>query len=414
MRRLDRWLGIPICFLLTLASRAASLFSGRRAGAPRKVVFIELAEMGTTVLACPAVHRLRQSFPACEIYFLLFRQIQDSVKVIGIVPDTHVLTIDPTSLGSLVRDTWRFMADARRLGIDTAINLEAFTRFSTILAFLSGAATRVGFHRFTQEGLYTGDLVTHPVGYNTHLHTWQSLMTLVMALERPPDALTELPLAKFPAPAGHDCVIPRIGIDAATRDRLVRLIADGHPNVLGKRLILINPNASKLISIRKWPLERYAELVRRLLEDPRNACAITGVASEWDDAKFIVDRVPSDRLVNLAGRTSLEDLIGVFNIADVLVTNDSGPAHFAALTPIHVVVFFGPETPELYRPVTEHCTVLYSNYACSPCVSAFNQRRSVCSNNRCLQAISVDEVHATVSSLLTQLPETREGVERRL
>jgi ADP-heptose:LPS heptosyltransferase len=104
----------------------------------------------------------------------------------------------------------------------------------------------------------------------------------------------------------------------------------------------------------------------------------------------------------------------VFNIADVLVTNDSGPAHFAALTPIHVVVFFGPETPELYRPVTEHCTVLYSNYACSPCVSAFNQRRSVCSNNRCLQAISVDEVHATVSSLLTQLPETREGVERRL
>ena len=68
------------------------------------------------------------------------------------------------------------MADARRYRIDTAINLEAFARFSTILTFLSGARTRVGFHAFTQPGLYTGDLLTHRVIYNPHVHTWQSIM----------------------------------------------------------------------------------------------------------------------------------------------------------------------------------------------------------------------------------------------
>ena len=398
MRRLDRWLGIPICFALTVVSRLASLFSSHpsRAANPRKVLFIELAEMGTTVLACPAVHRLRTAHPDCQVFFLLFKQIESSVKVLKIVPDAHVLTIDPSSLATLFRDTLRFMSAARRLGIDTAINLEAFTRFSSILAYLSGARTNVGFYRFTQEGLYTGDLLTHKVGYNAHLHTWQSLMTLVMALERSADELNEMPLGKFPAPTGTDCVVPRVGIDAAARERLQALVTRDRPAAAGKRLILINPNASKLISIRKWPLDRYAELVRRLLEDPQNACAITGVAAEWEDAKFIADRVQNDRLVNLTGKTTLEELIGVFNIADVLVTNDSGPAHFAALTDIDVVVFFGPETPALYKPLTDRATVLYAGFACSPCVSAFNQRRSVCANNRCLQDIPVETVHATV------------------
>ena len=81
MRRLDRWLGIPICFALTVACRLASLFSSRSARAvanPRKVLFIELAEMGTTVLACPAVHRLRIAQPGCHVFFLLFKQIESS------------------------------------------------------------------------------------------------------------------------------------------------------------------------------------------------------------------------------------------------------------------------------------------------------------------------------------------------
>jgi ADP-heptose:LPS heptosyltransferase len=172
------------------------------------------------------------------------------------------------------------------------------------------------------------------------------------------------------------------------------------PNVLGKRLLIINPNASKLISIRKWPLECYADLVKRLLEDSSNACILTGVPSEREDAEFIMARVKSDRLVSLTGKTSLRELIELFNMADLLVTNDSGPAHFASLTGIHVMVFFGPETPALYRPLTDRCTVMYSDYACSPCVSAYNQRKSVCTNNRCLTSIPVDDVHAAVTRIL--------------
>lgn len=85
-----------------------------------------------------------------------------------------------------------------------------------------------------------------------------------------------------------------------------------------------------------------------------------------------------------------------------IVINSSDPARFAALSSIHTVVFFGPETPTLYRPLGDNCTVMYAHYACSPCVSAYNQRLSPCQDNVCLQSISVDEVYCTVRALLDQ------------
>jgi ADP-heptose:LPS heptosyltransferase len=397
LRWIDYWIGVPACFLLTIVAKLTRQDRASGRALPRNVLFIELAEMGSTVLACPAVDRLRRSFPDSRVFFLVFKHIDESVKVLNLVADAHVLTIDVSSPLALVRDTLRFMREARRLGIDTAVNLEMFARFSTMLTYLCGASTRVGFHPFTQKGLYIGDLFTHRVLYNPHLHTWQSLLALVEALEASPD---ELPMGKFRAREGGERAVPKIRSDPADRRRIEDLLRAESPAVLGKRLIVVNPNASKLISIRKWPLERYAELVRRLLDDPRNACVLTGVRSELDDSQFILDRAPSDRLVSLAGKTTLRELIDLFNMADVLITNDSGPAHFAALTDIHVIVFFGPETPELYRPLTDRCTVMYSNYACSPCVSAYNQRKSVCTNNRCLTTIDVDAVHAAVSEVL--------------
>jgi ADP-heptose:LPS heptosyltransferase len=179
-------------------------------------------------------------------------------------------------------------------------------------------------------------------------------------------------------------------------------LADERPGVAGKRIIVINPNASQLIPIRRWPLESYADLVEALLSDPENACVLTGTKAEQADTRFIVERNHSDRIVDLAGQTSVRDLLDLYNVADLLVTNDSGPAQLAALTDVNIMVFFGPETPALYRPLAapDRCHVLYSHYGCSPCVSAFNQRKTECTNNLCLKTISVASVHALAAQIL--------------
>ena len=80
-----------------------------------------------------------------------------------IIPSENIITIDAHSGLSLARDTLLFLWRARRRRIDTVINMEAFVRYSSMLSYLSGACRRVGFHRFNQEGLYAGDLLTHKV-----------------------------------------------------------------------------------------------------------------------------------------------------------------------------------------------------------------------------------------------------------
>ena len=405
MRRIDRWAGVPICFLLTLWRR---LFepSERRNPEPRNpeprnpgtLLFIQTAEMGSLVLAVPAVRHARQMYPGATVYFLVFTNLAESVATIGLTSPDRVFTIDPSSLMTIARDTWRFLREARRHQIDTVVNLEMFARFGAILTFLSGADRRAGFHAYDHPGLYCGDLLTHRVIYNPHVHTAEALLTIVRSLEEPAD---HVPMGKLP-PANLTLRAGRVETDAAARQHVLDRLSGERPAVAGKRLIVINPNASQLIPIRRWPLESYAELVARFVTDPGTACVLTGAAAEQPDTRFIADRVRSDRIVDLAGKTSVRDLLDLYNVADLLVTNDSGPAQLAALTDVDILVFFGPETPALYRPIADpdRCHVMYSHYACSPCVTAFNQRRTECTDNVCLKSIGVSVVHEAALAIL--------------
>ena len=156
---------------------------------PANVLFIELIEMGSTVIAYSAMRELKVRYPECNLFFLLFKQIEETADLIDILPRENVFTIDNGSALSLVRDSLRFLWLCRRRGIDTVINLQMFVRFSSILSYLTGAPRRVGFFRYNQEGIYVGDLLTHKVLYNPHIHTAYSFLALVYALDAPASRL---------------------------------------------------------------------------------------------------------------------------------------------------------------------------------------------------------------------------------
>ena len=86
----------------------------------------------------------------------------------------------------------------------------------------------------------------------------------------------------------------------------------------------------------------------------------------------------------------------------MLVTNDSGPAHFAALTDIDVITLFGPETPAVFGVRGPRSHILHAGLPCSPCVNAANNRLSACTNNLCMQTISVDAVYDQLRRVLQQ------------
>jgi len=395
MRRIDFWVGVPLCALLTAGWWLWRRLRPARPPRPgRDLLFIELSEMGSTILADPAMRRAQALYPEARLYFLIFAANRASLDIIGTIPPEQVLTIRAESFLTLALDSLRAVLAMRRLDLCAAIDLELFSRYSALLTFLSGAPERVGFHRFENEGLYRGELLTRRVAYNPHHHIAKSFIALVEALAEPagtqPHSKAQIPdaainLAPFrPDPAGLAAFRQRL---TAAYPQLVR-----HP-----RWIILNPNSSELMPLRRWPLENYRALAGRLLEQDGVAVLLTGTQSERAEAEALAAGLDPARVAVLCGFTRLNELPLLYSLCAAMITNDSGPAHFAAPTGLRTVVLFGPETPALYGALNPNARFVFAGLACSPCVSAANHRKSACTEPRCMTAISVDTVLAQLA-----------------
>ncbi len=98
------------------------------------------------------------------------------------------------------------------------------------------------------------------------------------------------------------------------------------------------------------------------------------------------------------------DLPALFARSCLLASNDAGPAPVASLTRTPTLVLFGPETPLLYLPLA-HAHALCAALPCSPCIRPANQRRSICKDNQCMQAIQVEAVLDEIAALLEAVDE---------
>ncbi len=398
MRILDRWVGIPISFGLTVFRKLGDLFRSEPANPPKRIVIIKLVEQGATVIAAPAINRAVELVGRENVYFAVFTQNRPILDLLGLIPAENVVAIRDGGLVTIALDTLRAIIRLRREHVDTAVDFEFFSRFSATLTYLSGARTRVGFHSFAGEAGYRGDLMTHRVAYNIRLHASQTYLMLVDTTTVPPD---QLPTLGFVPPETLEGPVfkPDPEDVATMRSLLSRRFGDSAPT----RLVLLNANAGDLLPIRRWADERYVELARRLLSyDTGLFIALTGAKNEQADAEALADQVGSDRCISVAGQTTLTELFALYGLSEVMVTNDSGPAHYASTTSIDVVTLFGPESPEFFGAQSERSHLMWAGLACSPCVNAFNQRVTLCTNNLCMQAITVDAVFENVKSVLSQ------------
>jgi ADP-heptose:LPS heptosyltransferase len=401
MRQIDRWLGTPVCFLLTRWRRCFGQSDPDPDEQPHRILFIKLAEQGSTVLAQGALREALYRVGRANVYFLLFAENRPVLDVLDLVPPENIITIPTGGLAQTFVGAFQALRSIRRERIDAVVDLEFFARSSAALAYLSGARWRVGYHAFGGEASYRGDLLTHRVSFNPYLHTSQAFHLLVEALDYPAQHFPTLDQNAPPVDESGVLIRPGLAEIEAVQSLLGRFAA--------KPLLLLNANASDLMPLRRWPGERYVELASRLLDAyPDVTIVFTGAPSEAEAVANLVRQVDSPRCISLAGQTTLRQLLVLYSLAEVMVTNDSGPAHFATLTPIDVVVVFGPETPRLFAARSPRTRALWAGLACSPCLNAFNNRNSACRDNVCMQRITVDEVFAEVRSRF----EARQGSYR--
>jgi ADP-heptose:LPS heptosyltransferase len=391
-RLVDRYIGTIVCRIFSLYYRFFNKES--KPVAIKKILIILLSEMGALVLAYPMFQRLKEKFPEAALHVMLFEKNREVVELLGVIPSENILTINDKSMSAFIKDTAAALFSMRKIRFDTVIDCELFSRISSILAFLSGSALRVGFHPHTQEGLYRGNFMNRPVLYNPYHHISRQFLTLVEAI----DSDTH-PKAKRRVP-NEALTIPPIKVGQKEIENAKKKLYASAPGVEAKKIVLIYPGGG-LLPIRAWPLDYYCRLTAELLHKGYAVCII-GLADDKDVAKVILSHNRNQSCVDLTGYTkTIRELMIIFHFSSLLITNDGGPGHFAAMTPIPSIIFYGPETPTLYGPMNENAINFYLNFSCSPCVTAYNHRKSPCDgDNLCLKEINPDEVLAKALEIL--------------
>ncbi len=384
MKRVDGLAGKPICGALGLYEKSLGKSRGKAihgydsppaslAGKPSpRIGVIKFWGMGSLILAAPMFHALRVGFPRAEIHLITLAQNKGILDLLGLADKTHFLTL-PGSVPAIGSNIVSLFSRVGEIGLDAVIDLEYLSRFSAIVCYMTGAPIRVGFHSWDVR---RGNLHTVRRAFNPYWHVTDNFLNLQAAL------------------GGEQAPVEPIGIepDPEAREGAERLLrAAGVED--GERLIAVNPNASTMALARRWPEDYFVDMADGLIEKKLGRVVLLGAPEEAAYVEKVAQRIGKKRVVNVAGKSTLSDLVGLLARTSLLITNDSGPLHLANALGTPTVSFFGPETPVLFGPRGKNNVVLYKGIDCSPCINIYNAKTVRCTRERpeCLASITADE-----------------------
>lgn len=279
------------------------------------------------------------------------------------------LPVGHGSFGLLQR--WRIGRSLRSAGYDQAIVLPRSLK-AALIPFFAGIPRRTGYRGEMRYGL---------------INDMRALDK--QRLPRVVDRYVALGLAGDVAPP-YDIPVPHLAVDAANRDRLLAQLG-----LDTQRPVVAFMPGAEYGPAKRWPLEHYAALARELIAAGRQVWVL-GSAKEQGDGAAIAAAAPG--VINLCGRTRLEDVIDLLSLAGAAVSNDSGLMHVAAASGIPLVALYGSSTPAYTPPLSRQAQVLYLALECSPCF----QRDCPLGHTRCLTGIEPRQVLAALNNLWEQ------------
>ncbi|WP_394833823.1 glycosyltransferase family 9 protein [Pendulispora rubella] len=399
MRWIDDKAGNLACNAFALKKRLLSVLERTKGGAPqefKKIAVMKFFGFGSVIVSSPALVALRESFPEAEILFVTFKSNKEILDILNIAD--RALFIDTSNLPSFVASTLEVAAKLRREKVDLALDLEFFAKFPLVLANLAGIKLSAGYY-LTQEH-WRRTLLDVPGSYNHYFHTKDIFLSLVYLLRT-----GDLYYVGFDA-FRKRYKYPNIEIRPQDLERVRTILRE---NGVDGDVIVLNPNSSVDLApeVRKWPEERYGELVDRILaENPQAHVVLIGAKSEASYVGRVRAHAHGDRVVSLAGKLTLRELAALFSITTLFVTNDSGPMHLACLTDTPIVGLFFGDTPTLFAPLASRVEVVAPSLYCIPMFTVYNGKDVFAGRpaetvlNVPAQTVSVDDVMAKVRSLM--------------
>lgn len=376
MRFVDRYAGVPFCWFMGLLYRFIGVFSTVKPHERVKnILVVKFFGLGSIVLATPALTLMKQSFPQARITFLSFHQNKELLERFSAID--KVITVDRSSALRFVTSTFEALRAITSTEPEICFDLEFFSKFSTLLSGFSRARIRVAFQLPTR---WRSAIVTHQVPIDKNRHVIHSFCNQVLSVT---NHSRELP----------QVVGPRI--DETDHTSLLAKLP-----IKGKRLIAVNINAGDTYLERRWPVERFSELVSRLADEDDSVFCFTGSIKDSAYVRDAIQRTGrAGRCVDASGKLTIPELGALMQRSDLLISNDSGPLHLASSLGTRTLGLYGPESPEFYGPTHAESQIIYQSLSCSPCMNIYAAKQFRCPHNaQCMREITVEEVFQRVQS----------------
>ena len=320
--------------------------------------------IGDAVMTTPAMGAVRAAFPDASITVAAPPAVAELFR-----PHPHcdrVMVFDKKRGHRGMRGLWRFARQLGREGFDLAVLFQnAFE--AAAMVFMAKIPVRLGYKTDGRGLLLTCGVDAGPGEKLLH-HTDYYLSLLERAGIR--------------GGSGR----PRLECTEVERAYARRLLS-AHRFWVG-----INPGAA-YGSAKRWLPERFAEVADSLAGRLGAGILITGGPGEEDIGRDIESALRSPCL-NLAGRTTVRQLMAIIERCGLFVTNDSGPMHVAAALGVPIVALFGSTDPTTTSPLGENVRIVRKPVHCAPCL-----KRSCPTDHACMEAITAADVLEAAGSL---------------
>lgn len=401
MRKIDSVVGNAVCSVLAVGKRLKKPFA-RPPETYRKIAVMKFFGMGSIVVATPSLQALRDQFPGAELHFVTFKQNRELLDILGLTDRHHF--VDTSTPKTFVASTLKVARDLRREGIDLVIDLEFYAKFPLVLASLGSVPKKAGFYLNPEP--WRRELLDVPGWYNHYFHTKDIFLSLVYLLTT--DDYYYVDFAAFSAKYTYPKLKPTDEQIASVQAKLAK-----HGVGPKSRLFVINPNTSPELApeARKWPAERYGDLARQLLaENPDAHVAFIGTKGEKAYVDAVAATARDPRAFGVAGELNLRELLALFAITDVLVSNDSGPMHLACLVDTPVVGLFFADTPTLFAPIGSRTASVAPPLYSMPLFTVYNGKDIVVGRptdvvrNTAACTVSVETVMTEARKLIAPAP----------
>jgi heptosyltransferase I len=334
-----------------------------------------LSSLGDVLMSMPAVKAIRDAHPGAHISWLVEGSVGDLLshqsfidEVIRFPRGSLVRALKKVDFTTGMAETGAFMTGLRLRDYDAIVDFHGIIK-SAILAHAARGTRRIGFdrvfakeksHLFYDERIGSEKRRIHKVERN-------------MLLARRLGTNGTIPALTLTVPEGASGYIESFfqGKDLAAP------------------LLAVNPFSSKGSGFKRWPMERYSGLIRRLKDELAGSVMILWGPGEEKEATRLRDEAGDG--VFLSCPTDIPQLLALLRRVDVYIGGDSGVMHLANFAGTPVVAIFGPTDWKINGPWGRQGSIIRKEVECSPC------KKKDCRERNCLTGITVDEVFDAVS-----------------